>query len=203
VDNSLKTKKYNKQKTPNIFPTHLCSSLISHGASIGSLPKEPTRLAKVAAGIHGATVRIRQQRQIRRQRKRDPSDDKSRPRPQPPARPRSKPQSPFPPFLLFNPSWSDLRPMLITRSASCVDETGTYLAVLGQTGADLAAPRSGVDLAKNGKCSIERNEKFKGKLIWLWVWNCGYCLRFLFGENQRFLITMGDWKLESTTTFLL
>jgi hypothetical protein len=62
-------------KTPNLFSTHLCSSLISHRASAEPLPKEPARLAEAAVRIHGATVRIRQQR------KRDLSRDRSRPRP--------------------------------------------------------------------------------------------------------------------------
>jgi hypothetical protein len=58
--------------------------------------------------------------------------------------------------------------------------------------ADLAAPHFGPDFAKNDKCSTERDEEFKGKCVWLWVRNCGYRLRFLFGENLRFLITVGD-----------
>lgn len=93
--------------------------------------------------------------------------------------------------------------MPIIRSTSYVDEIGTNMAVLGQTGTYLAAPRSSEDLAKNGECSTERDEEFKGKHVWLWVWNCGYRLHFLFGKNQRFLIIVGDWKLESTAKFLL
>jgi len=92
----------------------------------------------------------------------------------------------FPPFPLFNASWSDLRPVPITRSASCVTETGT----------NLATPCSGVDFAKNSKRSTERDEEFKGKRVWLWYGIvdiiCVFYLAIIGGFSL--LWATGNWK---------